>query len=68
MLLMGPIDFGTLFPFSFVSRYLFVSSSISSMVPCVVSSILFSIHVFVFSSFSLVVDFQFQTIVDGKDA
>src|SRR3712207_4004240 len=40
--------------FSFVSRYFFISSLISSMIHCLFSSVLFSLHIFVpFSAFFL---------------
>ena len=46
------------FPFLFVSRYFLISSLISSVTHWFFSSILFTLHVFVFfAGFFLVVDF-----------
>ena len=54
-------------PFFFVSRCCLIFSLISSAIHWLFSSLLFSIHVFVFSA-DLIVDFKCHSIVVGKDA
>ena len=55
------------FGLSFVSMYVLVFSFISSVISCLFSSILFTLHVFVFLQFLPVIDFWFHSIVVRKD-
>ena len=56
-----------LMPFFFVSRCCLIFSLISSAIHWLFSSLLFSIHGFVFSA-DLIVDFKCHSVVIGKDA
>ena len=53
---------------SFASTYVFISSLISSMIQWLFSSMLLSLHVFVFFADFFLVDFQWYSVVVGKDA
>ena len=58
-----------MFSFSFVSRYFYISSLISSAFHWLFSNILFNLHVFVFFTvFFPVIDFYSHSVVVGKDA
>ena len=56
------------FSLSFVSMYFLISSLISSVISCLFSSALFSLHVFFFYSFFPAIDFQSHSVVLRKDA
>ena len=56
------------FSLSFVSRYFLISSLICSVISWLLSTVLFSLHVFViFTDFFPVIDIQSHSIVVGKD-
>ena len=54
------------FLLSFVSRYVLISSLISSVISCLFSNVLFSLHVFVFCTFFRVTDFNLIALWSEK--